>query len=61
MLVVRADLGDAVHAHPEEIGTTGPTVTFHPLMPAEGDYKIWIQVQRGGRVLTAPFVIRTER
>ena len=60
MLVVRADLADAIHAHPEEVATGGPTVSFHPLLPAEGAYKVWIQVQRRGRVITVPFVLRTE-
>jgi catechol 2,3-dioxygenase-like lactoylglutathione lyase family enzyme len=61
MLIVRGDLSDAVHAHPEEAVTGGPTVSFHPLLPAEGDYKLWIQVQRRGKVITVPFVLRTER
>ena len=58
MLIVRADLSDALHGHPGETSTSGPTVTFHPLMPADGLYKVWIQVQRGGRVITAPFVLQ---
>jgi len=61
MLIVRADLSDAIHGHPEEIGTAGPTVTFHPLIPADGIYKIWIQVQRGGKVITAPFLMTAGR
>ncbi|MEO5897190.1 MAG: heavy metal-binding domain-containing protein [Vicinamibacterales bacterium] len=61
MLVVRADLSDAIHGHPEEIGTGGPTVTFHPLIPADGVYKVWIQIQRGGKVITAPFLVSAGR
>jgi hypothetical protein len=61
LLIVRGDLSDAVHAHPEEVATTGPAVSFHPVLPAEGHYKLWLQVQRGGRVITVPFVLRTER
>ena len=61
MLIVRADLGDAIHAHPEEVATGGPTVSFHPLVPAVGDYKLWIQFQRAGRVVTVPFVLRAEK
>ncbi len=61
ILMVRADLGDAVHGHPEESATAGPSVSFHPLIPADGDYKVWIQVQRSGRVITAPFWLRTGR
>ncbi|MEX1129758.1 MAG: hypothetical protein WEB50_14410, partial [Vicinamibacterales bacterium] len=61
MLLVRADLTDAVHAHPEEIATGGPVVSFHPLVPAAGDYKLWVQFQRAGRVITVPFSLRAER
>jgi hypothetical protein len=61
MLLVRADLTDAVHAHPEEIGTAGPVISFHPLVPAAGDYKLWVQVQRAGKVITVPFSLRAER
>lgn len=58
ILMVRSDLGDAVHAHPEEVTTAGPTVSFHPLIPTAGVYKLWIQVQRAGKVITVPFVVR---
>ena len=58
MLIVRRDLSDAVHEHPEEQLTGGPTVSFHPVMPAAGDYKLWIQFQRQGRVFTFPFEVR---
>lgn len=61
MMIVRADLSDAVHAHPEELSTGGPAVSFHPLIPATGDYKLWIQFQRGGKVITVPFWIRAAR
>jgi hypothetical protein len=57
LLIVNADLTDAVHGHPIEAGTRGPTVTFEPLMPVEGLYKLWVQVQRAGRVVTVPFVV----
>lgn len=59
MLIVRADLSDAVHAHPEEVVTGGPAISFHPLLPGDGAYKLWLQVQRRGRVITVPFVLRT--
>ncbi|MBA3885164.1 MAG: hypothetical protein H0X67_05455 [Acidobacteria bacterium] len=57
LLIVNADLTEALHGHPVEQATTGPTVPFAPLMPMAGAYKLWVQVQRGGRVITAPFVI----
>ena len=55
MLIVKSDLSDAIHAHPEEQKTGGPAVSFHPLMPAPGDYKLWIQFSRRGSVVTFPF------
>jgi hypothetical protein len=61
MLIVKGDLSDAMHAHPEEQQTGGPTVSFHPLMPAAGDYKLWIQFQRGGKVTTFPFWLQVLR
>ena len=61
MLIVRSDLTDAVHAHPEELTTGGPAISFHPLVPAPGDYKVWLQIQRGGKVITVPFALRAER
>ncbi len=61
ILIVRADLTDAIHVHLEELATGGPTISFHPLIPAPGDYKAWVQVQRGGKVSTVPFVLRAER
>lgn len=57
LLIVHADLTGAVHGHPVEQDTAGPTVTFEPLIPMPGIYKLWVQVQRAGQVITAPFVI----
>jgi hypothetical protein len=55
MLIVRSDLGDAIHAHPEEQVASGPSVSFHPVMPASGQYRLWVQFQRAGRVSTTAF------
>ena len=57
VLVVNADLTEADHIHPEEAATRGPTITFQPTMPAAGTYKLWLQFQRHGVVVTVPFVI----
>ena len=57
MLIVNADLTEANHAHPEERATPGPSMSFQPLMPAAGPYKLWVQFQRKGRVITVPFVV----
>jgi hypothetical protein len=55
MLIVAADLTEAIHGHPEDDGTPG--LTFTPIIPRAGRYKIWIQVQRRGVVSTFPFVV----
>jgi hypothetical protein len=57
MMIVNADLTEADHVHPEEPATRGPTITFQPMMPAAGIYKLWLQFQRHGTVITVPFVI----
>ncbi len=56
LLIVPVDLTEAIHGHPTEEGH-GPVVSFTPLIPRPGSYKLWIQCQRGGRVSTASFVI----
>jgi hypothetical protein len=55
MLLVRGDLSDAIHAHPEELVSPGPSVSFQPLIPATGGYRLWIQFQRGGQISTSAF------
>src|SRR5262249_35804623 len=57
MLLVNAVLTEALHVHPEEQSGASSTVTFLPLLPAAGVYKLWVQFQRRGRILTVPFVI----
>jgi hypothetical protein len=57
LLLVPADLTEAVHGHPTE-DAQGPAVSFAPLVPRAGRYKIWIQFQRAGHVSTAAFVIQ---
>jgi hypothetical protein len=60
LLIVSSDLTKAIHAHPEATSGSGPDVAYRALFPVAGMYKLWIQVQRRGRVSTAPFVIRVE-
>jgi hypothetical protein len=55
LLVVPADLSEAIHGHPNE-QFRDPGVTFMPVIPRPGRYKAWVQFQRGGRVSTASFV-----
>jgi hypothetical protein len=56
LLIVTADLTEAVHGHPSE-GARGPVLSFTPILPRAGRYKLWLQVQRAGQITTVPFVI----
>jgi hypothetical protein len=57
LLVVSPDLTHSVHAHPEGAGA-GPGIDFHVQFPEAGVYKLWVQVQRKGTVVSVPFVVR---
>jgi hypothetical protein len=57
LLVASADLVDALHTHPLDLGGTGPTVKFNVTFARPGFYKMWVQFQRSGRVITLPFVV----
>lgn len=52
------DLTSAVHAHPRDRDTFGSEFSFDFLPPQSGLFKIWVQVQRRGKVETLPFVVR---
>jgi hypothetical protein len=54
LLIVAADLTEAIHGHPED--ERRPTLTFAPIVPTPGRYKLWLQVQRRGRVSSFAFV-----
>jgi hypothetical protein len=57
LFLVSADLTFAVHGHPSETSSSGPELSFAMTFPAPGPYKLWLQVQRRGRVITLPFVV----
>jgi len=56
LFVVSADLTEAQHLIPDE-GRVGPRLSFSPLFPRKGRYKLWLAMRRAGRVATVPFVI----
>jgi hypothetical protein len=56
LLLVPVDLTEAIHGHPTLDGH-GPALSFVPLVPRPGSYKLWIQFQRAGKVSTASFVL----
>jgi hypothetical protein len=57
VLIVTPDLTNSVHAHPDVTGS-GPDFAVHAVFPQAGTFKLWVQVQRGGRVVSAPFAVR---
>jgi hypothetical protein len=57
LLIVNPDITVAIHAHPDGRPTSGPDIVFSPLFPNRGLYKLWVQFQRRGSVITAPFAV----
>jgi len=57
LLIVSGNLTSALHGHPADTQTSGPEILFDPVLPKAGLYKLWLQFQRNGRVVTVPFVI----
>ena len=60
MLIVSSDLSSAIHGHPEGTRTSGQIVTFGSVFPAPGVYKLWVQFQRRGQVVTTSFVVTVQ-
>jgi hypothetical protein len=60
LLIVNADLTTAMHAHPDGVDDkrrTPAEIVFAPTFGTTGVYKMWVQFQRAGRVITSPFAI----
>jgi hypothetical protein len=60
MLSVSEDLVDMIHAHPA-IADGGPRIQMNLIFPRPGMYRIWIQVQREGKVNTVSFTIPVKK
>lgn len=62
MLVLSEDLGDYVHGHAVLPKPGAPTeLVIETLFPRAAKYRIWIQFQRGGRLITMPFTVATTK
>lgn len=66
-LILNADQSEYLHTHPSEMLPSGadqtslrggPNVDFNAMFPAAGDYRIWTQFQRAGKVSTVFFTVR---
>jgi hypothetical protein len=57
LLIVSADLETAFHSHPSDLQSRGPVVGFDATLPRAGVYKLWLQIQRAGRVVTVPMTL----
>jgi hypothetical protein len=56
MFFVNADLADGSHSHPLE-PSNGPSIRFLTRFNYSGLYRLWLQVQRRGRVVTASWTL----
>jgi len=68
-VILNADQSEYLHTHPSEMlsGSVdrtslrgGPEVEFKAMFPAAGDYRIWTQFQRAGRITTVSFTVRVQ-
>ncbi|WP_426754623.1 hypothetical protein [Myxococcus sp. Y35] len=58
-VVLSEDGQDFLHVHPLDT-KAGQGVAAHAVFPRAGLYKLWVQVQRQGQVVTVPFVLRVQ-
>jgi Cu+-exporting ATPase len=54
------DGATAPHDDSAATGPFGPSLAFNATFPLPGTYKIWIQINRGGEVITTAFVVQAE-
>lgn len=62
LLLVSNDLQTANHVHPAAglTDSNGPRLAFQLLFPRAGTYRLWLQFQRHGHVVTVPFTVSVE-
>ncbi|GEM_PF-1264849 len=63
LLMLSEDMGDYVHGHATmDSNHDGATqLNLDLIFPRATNYRLWIQFQRGGRVITVPFTVKTKR
>ncbi|GFN30468.1 hypothetical protein PCURB6_07280 [Paenibacillus curdlanolyticus] len=57
VVILSEDTDSYLHVHPLEEKSSGPDAKFVTTFPDRGNYKIWGQFQRDGRLITVPFVV----
>jgi Heavy metal binding domain len=57
LFIASADLTETTHVHPDDTAVKGATIVFDVTPPKTGLYKMWLQFQRRGSVVTVPFVV----
>jgi hypothetical protein len=60
MFAVSEDLVDLMHAHPA-IADGGPHIQMNVIFPRPGMYRVWLQVQRQGKLNTVSFTIPVKK
>lgn len=69
-LILSEDATDYLHSHPTEMIVEdvdrsslrgGPDVVFDTFFPRPGNYRIWSQFQRQGKIMTVPFTVYVPR
>jgi hypothetical protein len=69
-LILSEDAIDYIHSHPTEtipddVDRTkihgGADVSFQSFFPRPGNYRVWSQFQRQGKLITVPFTIKVRR
>ena len=63
MMILSEDMGDYVHGHAalEQAPTGGSQLSLETLFPRASNYRIWIQFQRSGKVITTFFTVAVNR
>lgn len=57
LFIASADLTETMHAHPDATAAGGSRLTFDVTLPKTGGYRMWLQIQRHGTVITLPFTL----